>query len=181
MLGIFATLQIILQNITHLLIWFYTTIDVIFCSFLAGLMIFMNNQNLENIHHDKLKIWWNKNFPTNIQNWPTYHMLLPWHYYLDVYNVREVQTCGLTSLFDIFNKSNLTLFTVLDWWNLRVANTLQHRWRSNLIVWNNQFAIVLLSRCFQLKMSTNWWIDQSFWQSQQIEFNTLYCAEPVKP
>ncbi len=38
-----------------------------------------------------------------------------WHYYLHVYNKRPIQTFGLTSLFDDFNKSNLTLCTVLEW------------------------------------------------------------------
>ncbi len=35
-----------------------------------------------------------------------------------------------------FNISNLTLYTVIKRWNLRVASTLQHRWRSNLMVWS---------------------------------------------
>ncbi len=63
---------------------------------------------------------------------------LPWHYYLHVNNARWVQTCWFDSLFDNFNKSNLTLCTVMNWWNLRVASTLHHIWRSILIVWNCQ-------------------------------------------
>ncbi len=42
-------------------------------------------------------------------------------------------------------------------------------------------AMALLSRFLQCKVSTNLWIDQSFWWFQQIKFFTLYCAEPVKP
>ncbi len=48
------------------------------------------------------------------------------HYYLHVYNKRSVQTFGLTSCFDDFNKSNLTLCAVINQWNLRVAGILQH-------------------------------------------------------
>ncbi len=70
--------------------------------------------------------------------------MLPWHYYLDVYNARWVKTCKLTSLFEHLNKSNSTLCTGLKQWNLRVASTLQHRHRSNLIVWNCQLKTVLV-------------------------------------
>ncbi len=109
-----------------------------------GLMIITNVQNLEHIQHDKLEAWWNKHFHTNAQNRLTYHFLLPWHYHLDVCNARWVQTSGLTSLFNDVNKSNLTLCTVLNWWNLIVASTLQHRQMSNLIVWNCQLKTVLV-------------------------------------
>ncbi len=42
-------------------------------------------------------------------------------------------------------------------------------------------SVALLSRCLQCKMSTNLWIDQSFWLFQHIKFDSLYCADPVKP
>ncbi len=100
---------------------------------------------------------------------------LPSHYHLDVYNVSEVQTCWSTSLFDNFSKSNLTLCTVPNRWNLRMASNLHYRQRSNLIV------MALLYRCFQCKIITNLWINQSFWWFQQIKFDVLYCDEPVKP
>ncbi len=52
--NIFNIFQIILQNIRHLIVWFYATNGVNFCRCLAGLMIFRNSQNLENIQYDKL-------------------------------------------------------------------------------------------------------------------------------
>ncbi len=55
-----------------------------------------------------------------------------------------VQTCGLTSLFENVNISNLTLCTLMNQTNLRVASTLQHNWRSNMFVWNCQLKIVLV-------------------------------------
>ena len=41
--------------------------------------------------------------------------------------------------------------------------------------------MALLSSCLQCKVSTNLWIDQSFWWFQQIKFDTLNCAELVRP
>ena len=65
-------------------------------------------------------------------------VILPWHNDLAVYNARWVQTCRFDSLFGNIQKSNLTLCTVMNRWNLRVASTLHHRRRSILIVWNCQ-------------------------------------------
>ncbi len=74
---------------------------------------------------------------------------------------------------------------VLCWtgetWEWSVVSTIHHRWRSNMIVWNCQFAMTSLSRCFQSEGSTNLWINESFWQFQQNKFDTLCCAEPVQP
>ncbi len=53
---------------------------------------------------------------TNIHNSLTYQFLLQWHYYLDIYNARSVQTCGSTNLFDDFNISNLTFVCVAGYW-----------------------------------------------------------------
>ncbi len=144
------------------------------CSYWVGLKIFMSNQNhntfnMINFKQDEINIFA-----------PMFKIpfLLPC---LHVYNVRELQTCQLTHFFDDVNNSNLTFCTVLNWWNLRVASTLQHRQRSNLIVQNCQFAMTLLSRCLQCEGSTNLWINKSFCQFQQNKFDTLYCTEPVKP
>ncbi len=41
-------------------------------------------------------------------------------------------------------------------------------------------AMAKLSSCLQCKMSTNLWINQYFWQCQQIKFDTLYYDDPVK-
>ena len=46
---------------------------------------------------------WNKYVHTNVPDRLTYHFLLPWHYCLDVYNARWVQTCGSTSLVNNFS------------------------------------------------------------------------------
>ncbi len=68
------------------------------------------------------------------------HLYLQWwHYNLAVYKTRWVQFCWLNSLFGNLQKSNLTLCTVINHLNLRVASTLHHRQRLNLILFANQF------------------------------------------
>ncbi len=59
---------------------------------------------------------------------------------------RIVPSSAFNSLIDNFNISNLTLCVVMNRWNLRVASTLQHRWRSNLIVWNWQLKTVVSAK-----------------------------------
>ncbi len=64
------------------------------------------------------------------------HIPLSWYHYLNGYNARWVQYCGSSSLINNFISLSLTLCAVLNQWNLKVGNTLQHRQRSILMVWN---------------------------------------------
>ncbi len=54
-----------------------------------------------------------------------------------------MQTCGLTCLTDNFNILNLTLWAVMNRWDLRVTRTIQNWPRPNLIFGNYQLKTVL--------------------------------------
>ncbi len=58
--------------------------------------------------------------------------------------LRCIQTYVSTNHIENLNISNLTLGTVMNWQHLRVARTLQHWQRSNLIVWNFWWMTILV-------------------------------------
>ncbi len=144
---------------TCVILWYWCPDDVNFCSCWVGLMIFRNNQNIENIQKMK-RICLHQ--CSELIDLP---FLFQWHYYWDDYNAMWVPICGLTSLFEHFNITNLTPCTVMNWWNLRLANTLQHRWRLNSIVWNCQLKTVLVEN----------FVNKTIWGST-LELSWEFCG-----
>ncbi len=92
-------------------------------------------------------------------NWLTYHF-----FYMILKSgciqLKWIQTYVSTSHVDFFNKPNLTLGIVINWQHPRVARTLQHWKRSNLIVWNFWWKSILVES-HTWKVSIHLWINKS--------------------